>query len=140
MSVLATVVMIENRSFVTAIRVVQIRMVFSLPSLPQDEVFFYGKHFIFFPQHKVYDNGVQVITTALGIDMFILHRHFRNNNQQMGDIYPLTAIWEPVDIVPIFGEWMDQHINCNNLLEIPTSFYLNNFRDQETFHSILTYQ
>ena len=132
--------MIEDQLFVTAVRVVQICMVFSSPSLPQDEVFFYGEHFIFSPQHKVYDNGVQVITTAPGINMFILHRHFRNNNQWMGDIYPLTAIREPVDIVPIFGEWMDQHIDCNNSLEIPTSFYLNNFGDKETFHSILTYQ
>ena len=88
MNVLATVVMIENQSFVTAIRVVQIHMVFSSPSLPQDEVFFYGEHFIFSPQHKVYNNGVQVVTTAPGINMFILHRHFRNNNQQIGIFTP----------------------------------------------------
>ena len=124
MSTLATVVMIENQLFVTAIRVTQIHMVFSSPNLPQDEVFLDGEHFIFPPQHKVYNSSVQVITTAAGINMFILHRHFRNNHQCMGDIYPPTAIQDPVNITPIFGEQMDQHIECNNLLDILTRMNL----------------
>ena len=54
----------------------------------------------------------------------------------MGDIYPLTAIWRPIDLAPIFGSLMDQCLSCNNSLVIATTFYLNNFGDKETF---LTY-
>ena len=103
-------------------------------------VFFYGKHFTFSPQHKAYNNDVEVVTTALGINMFILHWHFRSNGQCMGNIYPLSSIQEPVELIPIFGQQMDQNISYNNSLDLPTSFYLNNFWDKETFHSILTYQ
>ena len=58
----------------------------------------------------------------------------------MGDIFPLTSIREIVELVLHFGTKMDQNINYNNSLEIVNDFYLNNFSDKESFHSILTYQ
>jgi hypothetical protein len=58
----------------------------------------------------------------------------------MGDIMQLTDIREVVELVPRFGARMDEQLNCDNSLDIPESFYLNNFADKETFHAILTYQ
>lgn len=120
---------------------VQIRIIFSIPSLQGNQVYFYGDAFRFSPRHKTYENNAEVVTTAPGIDMFLLHRHFRAGNvKHMGDIYPITSIREIVDLAPVFGRQMDKHMDCNNSFNVPTSFYLNNFSDKETFHSILTYQ
>ena len=58
----------------------------------------------------------------------------------MGDIVRLTDIREVVELVPRFGAKMDDRLNENNSLDLPDSFYLNNFADKETFHAILSYQ
>lgn len=118
----------------------QIRLIFSIPSLPEEQVYFYGDAFKFSTNHKIYEGDTAVVTTAPGIDMFILHRHLRTGNAHMGDIYPITAIREVVDLAPVFGKQMDKRMDCNSSFNIPTSFYLNNHSDKETFHSILTYQ
>ena len=73
------------------------------------------------------------------INMFVLIRHLRSNGSHIGDIFRLTDIMEIVELVLQFGAKMDNHITCNNSLEIPDTFYLN-FADKENFHAILSYQ
>ena len=121
-STLATVVMIENWLFVNSCQSCPNSYgVFLTQSATGWGLLLWWTLYIFPSAQGIY-NSVQVITTAPGIDMFILCRHSRNNNQQMGDIYPLTAIQEPVNIVPIFGEQMDQCTDYNNSLDIPTKY------------------
>ena len=117
----------------------QVHTIFSVSVVHRDEVHFYGDHFQFSLWYKVFDNGVEVATPAPDINMFVL-RHLRASGQYMCDIYPLTTIWELVNLAPIFRQAMSQCLSCNNSLEIPTTFYLNSFGDKETFHSILMYQ
>ena len=72
--------------------------------------------------------------------MFLLHQHMRSGGEHMGDIIKLTDIGEIVKLVPHFGARMDDALDCNNSLDLPNGFYLNNFADKDTFHAILTYQ
>jgi hypothetical protein len=58
----------------------------------------------------------------------------------MGDIVPLTDVREVVELVPRYGQHMDNGFNSNTSLELADSFYINNFADKETFHAILSYQ
>lgn len=53
---------------------------------------------------------------------------------RMGDVVAMSDVLHPVDIIPVFGAVMDRRINCNNSLELPDTFYLNNFSDKEMHH------
>lgn len=64
----------------------------------------------------------------------------RANGTRLGDIFKLTDIREIIELVPRFGERMPDGLDCNNSLELMKSFYINNFSDKETFHTILSYQ
>jgi hypothetical protein len=72
--------------------------------------------------------------------MFMLNHHLRASGGQMGDIICLTDIHKIIKLVPQFGMKMDQQLNCDNSLEIPDTFNVNNFSDKEAFHTILSYQ
>ena len=63
----------------------------------------------------------------------------RSNRQRMGDIMELTDVREVVELVPWFRAKMDDALNKDNSLNLPDSFYLNNFAGKETFHAILSY-
>ncbi|KIM83716.1 hypothetical protein PILCRDRAFT_88067 [Piloderma croceum F 1598] len=125
-------------------RIVQVRIIFTpMPSRPTNDlppVYVYGQFFKFSTSHRESLDGVDVFKPALHIDMFLLHRHMRSNGQHMGDIVQLTNIREVVELVPWFGAKMDDGLNENNSLDLPDSFFLNNFADKETFHAILSYQ
>ena len=96
--------------------------------------------FKFHPSHMEHVRNMDVFTPAPYINMFVLIHHLRANGSRMGDIFCLTDIMEIVELVPWFGARMDHQINCDNSLEIPDTFYLNNFADKENFHAILSYQ
>jgi hypothetical protein len=110
------------------------------PGNSNPPIYIYGDFFKFSSLHQEAVDGVDVFKPAPSIDMFLLHRHLRSNRSRMGDIMQLTDIREVVELVPRFGARMDEQLNCDNSLDIPESFYLNNFADKETFHAILTYQ
>lgn len=103
-------------------------------------IYFYGEFFKFSPLYRETVEGVSVFVPRPGIDMFVLEHHNRNNGTRMGDVFPLTAVRELVELAPHFGLKMDTSWNCNNSLNVPTHFYMNNFADKETFHAILSYQ
>lgn len=127
----------------TGIKVMQIRLIFTpvLPSL-SGHVFLYGEFFKFSHLHQETINGSKVFKPAPHIDMFLVERHNRSggNRIRMGDIVRLTDVREVVELVPRYGQRMDDRFNSNTSLELADSFYLNNFADKETFHAILSYQ
>jgi hypothetical protein len=103
-------------------------------------IYLYTKYFKFSGLHKVVVDGVDVFAPAPNIDMFLLHRHLRANSMRMGDIIRLTDVCKVVELVPRFSARMDHAVDCDNCPETSDSFYLNNFADKETFHTILSYQ
>ena len=108
-------------------------------STPQS-IYLYTEYFKFSTSHKETVDGTDVFVPAPDINMFLLHCHLQANSTQMGDIVKLTDVRKIVELVPRFGAHMDDDLNCDNSLELPDSFYLNNFADKETFHTILSYQ
>jgi len=130
-------------SFWTGIRVMQIRLIFSpISPTSKGQIFLYGEFIKFSHSHWEDINGVTVFKPAPYLDMFLLHRHNRSGGSciQMGDVVPLTDICEVVGLVPQYGSTMDSRLNTNTSLELAENFYLNNFADKETFHTILSYQ
>ena len=125
----------------------QVQLIFS-PVYPQyvagdnskPPIYFYGESFKFSTLHQEDVDGTDVFKPAPYIDMFLLNRHIWSNGWCMGDIIKLMDIREIVELVPRFGTRMDDGLNCDNSLNLPNSFYLNNFSDKDTFHTILTYQ
>lgn len=104
------------------------------------DIYIYSESFKFSSAHREVVDGNEVFMPAPNIDMFVLQRHFRSDGTRMGDIYSLTDIREIVKLVPKFGAKMQDGLDCNNSLELVDTFYLNNFADKETFHTILGYQ
>ena len=64
----------------------------------------------------------------------------RNGNTPMCDVIPLMGVREIVQLVPVFGAKMDTQFNSNTSLDLMQEFYLNNFANKNTFHTILSYQ
>ena len=81
-------------------------MIFQLANLPLCTgdclVYFYGELFKFLSAHKETIGELNVFTPCLGIDMFILEHHKHLNGARMGDIFPLMAVWEIMELVPQF--------------------------------------
>jgi hypothetical protein len=130
-------------SVLEAHKVVQVRLIFSpITSVTsvKPPIYFYREAFKFSSLYRTDVDGVDMFAPAPHVDMFVLNCHLRSNGSQMGDIFQLTDIREVVELVPQFGSKVDNQLNCNNLLDIPDTFYLNNFTGKDNFHAILSYQ
>lgn len=127
-------------------KVVQICIIFSPVMLndspdKQPDLFFYGECFKFSSQYRdVTVDGRVICTPKPSIDMFVVDCHMCANGSCMEDIFKLTDIWEIVELVSCFGKSMPDGWNSNNSLELARTFYINNFSNKETFHTILSYQ
>lgn len=90
---------------------------------------------------KFDDNGT--LLEESNIDMYLLRRLYRSQilpngeRMRMGDVVAMSDVLHPVDIIPVYGAVMDRHITCNNSLELPDMFYLNNFSDKEMHHHLI---
>ncbi|KII84503.1 hypothetical protein PLICRDRAFT_117735 [Plicaturopsis crispa FD-325 SS-3] len=78
------------------------------------------------------------------VDMYLLQRHCRSTalpsgeKVRMGEVIPIQAVTQPVELVPVYGQKLDSQWTSNTSLELPTNFYLNNFDDKDFYHRILT--
>ncbi|KZP15179.1 hypothetical protein FIBSPDRAFT_750832 [Athelia psychrophila] len=125
--------------------VVQIRIIFQPMRAPAaadpSAIYFYGESFVFSSANKdVNEAGQEVFVPEVGIDMFVVNRHLRNDGTRVGDIFKLVDICEFVELVPKYGRTMPAHINSDNSLELMHSYYINHFASKETYHAILSYQ
>ena len=127
----------------TGIKIMQVQLIFT-PILPShnSHIFLYGEFLKFLHLHQENVDGSKVFKPAPHTDMLLVQQHNRSdgNHIQMGDIVPLTDMCEVVELVPWYGQHMDNGFNSNTSLELADSFYINNFTDKETFHTILSYQ
>jgi hypothetical protein len=106
----------------------------------QLQIFLYTQLFKFSSAHKADIDSADIFALAPDINMFLLHHHLRSNGTHMGDIAHLIDVRETVELVPWYSMKMDRHLNSDTSLELTDSFYMNNFTDKETFHTILSYQ
>ncbi|EGN98515.1 hypothetical protein SERLA73DRAFT_74717 [Serpula lacrymans var. lacrymans S7.3] len=103
-------------------------------------VFVYAESFEFAGLHRD-TNGT--ILQEPDVQMFLLQRGYRPTNPsgktvKAGGIYQLDAVFIPVDIIPVFRKVMDRRLNATNCHELPTTFYLNNFSDKETYNTFMS--
>jgi len=125
------------------VQAAQVQIIFQLiyhPARMQSPPLVYVQTFTF----AGWRNQDGVLLEEPNVDMYLLKWHFRSapshvhERVQMGDVIPLTDILYPVDIIPVFGQNRDRHINSSNALEICNSFYLNNFLSKDLYHVLLS--
>ena len=71
--------------------------------------------------------------TDAGTNMYRLKRDLRNDITRKGIIAPLTRIWRPVELIPVFGERCNVEWTCDTAVEEASEFYLNSFPDKATY-------
>jgi hypothetical protein len=122
----------------------QVRIIFQ-PIFPiqntKAPILLYGQYFQYSNRYVEHGPNDELIPyPEPGIDMFLVTRHFRSNQERMGDIVHLQSVRRLVQLVPKFGRYADPTLTKDNSAEICTEYYINNFDDKETFHAILSYQ
>ena len=65
--------------------------------------------------------------------MYKFVRDFRSNGERKGLVVPLTEIWRPVELIPVFGTRCDPEWTCHTAAERSKEFYLNCFSDKATY-------
>lgn len=66
------------------------------------------------------------------LKMFHIERDLRGGRRRFG-IVPLSLVALSVQLIPDFGEYAKEDVNCDNSLEIYDHFFLNNFSDDLSF-------
>ena len=65
--------------------------------------------------------------------MYILRRAYRSNGSPMGAIVPLYHLWQPIQLIPRFGEKADPALTSRTSFATSRDFYLNHYFDKEDF-------
>ena len=129
--------------YLIAVQVAQVWIIFQPiyhPACTQSSLLVYVQTFTF----AGWRNQDGVLLEEPNVDMYLLKWHFcsapshAHEQVWMGDVILLTDILYPVDIIPVFGQNRDCHINSSNALEICNSFYLNNFSSKDLYHMLLS--
>lgn len=106
-------------------------------------VLIYVQYFAFAPKtstqalaksHRNADSPSKL--TEPGINMYRLQRHKRSDGSIKGDIFPVSTIWQAVQLVPEFGKKADRRLTTNNVMDRPQYWYLNSFSDKEIYKSV----
>ena len=70
-----------------------------------------------------------------GTNMYRLKREIYNG-QRKGFVVPLTCIWRPVELTPLFGSRCDANWTSDSAVEESVEFYLNCYASLEDFIEI----
>ncbi|KAG1877527.1 hypothetical protein F4604DRAFT_1580762, partial [Suillus subluteus] len=105
-----------------------------------NQPFLYVEFFNFSHSSFTTTDDIHFVTPAPVTDMFLVQRCIRSNRDPSGDIVPLSSVHQVIELIPKFGREVPLSMNCNNSLQLAREFYVNNFADKETFHTILSYQ
>ena len=65
--------------------------------------------------------------TDSGTNMYRYVRALRGNKARAGQIFPLTHLYLPVEVVPVFGERCSPDWTCDSAIESAKEFRLNCF-------------
>ena len=61
------------------------------------------------------------------IDACRFKRIFRSDNKRKGLIIPLTQIWRPIQLIPVFGKACNVNWTCDNAVEQASTFIVDNY-------------
>jgi hypothetical protein len=105
---------------------------------PDPEHLAYVQYFMYahFTQHG--RSGTPIPLADKALNMYEVKRsNPRVGGVPKGDIVPLSSFWQPIQLVPKFhGAEADRSLNCNNVLEKSTSFYVNSFSDNQIYQTV----
>ncbi|KAG1838713.1 hypothetical protein DFJ58DRAFT_668180 [Suillus subalutaceus] len=62
----------------------------------------------------------------------------QHGKHRCGGVVPLTSATHTVELIPEYGEKMDEKISSAVCLESYDRFFLNNFADKESYHTLST--
>lgn len=112
----------------------QVRLIFQ-PAYRKGEADFHYAYVEYFDFTSRDSNGVP--KTEADYDMFLVKRaRPRSNNVPKGDVILLSDLWQPVELVPKFGNEADRLLTPRNVLTKPNAWYLNNFWNKHCYQTI----
>lgn len=62
----------------------------------------------------------------------------QHGKHRCGGVVPLTSVTHAVELIPEYGEKVDEKISSAICLESYDRFFLNNFADKESYHTLST--
>jgi hypothetical protein len=100
----------------------------------------YVQHFTYsyFTQQGRSKSGTPLPQVNKALNMYEVRRsNPRTGGIPKGDIVPLSTFWQPIQLIPKFnGAEADRLLNCDNVLEKITSFYVNSFSDNQVYQTV----
>ena len=73
------------------------------------------------------------VKADVNTQMYKFVRDFRSNGERKGLVVPLTDVWRPVELIPVFGTRCNPEWTCYTAVERSKEFYLNCFSDKATY-------
>lgn len=67
--------------------------------------------------------------------MFRVNRVVRRGRRK-GEILPLTAIWRPIEVIPVFGRHCPANWTALSAVEEADDFYVNCFSDKDVYQTV----
>jgi hypothetical protein len=92
--------------------------------------------------HFTHQGRSKSVTPVPHVDEALNMYEVRRSNPRVGgipkgDIVPLSSFWQPIQLIPKFnGAEADRSLNCNNVLERSTVFYVNSFSDNQIYQTV----
>lgn len=121
--------------------VVQIRLIFRPvnngdgiyggPTLAYVEYFKHGPRTL-----SLQENGEKHHVPDDDIEMFRVIRKFGRDEKRIGGVIPLTDIWRPIQLIPVFGKKCPVTWDSDNAVELSKEFFVNSFWDKETYQAV----
>jgi hypothetical protein len=107
-------------------------------TIPNPEYLAYVQHFTY--SHVTHEgwSGTPIPQVNQALNMYEVRRsNPPAGGVAKGDIIPLTSFWQPIQLIPKFtGAEADRSLDCNNVLEKSTAFYVNSFSDNQIYQTV----
>ncbi|KAG1855180.1 hypothetical protein DFJ58DRAFT_716259 [Suillus subalutaceus] len=107
-------------------RVAQVRLIFQ-PNLPRASNLIQYYHFVASPNDHP-ELAIWTVKRSYVEDQHGKHR--------CGGVVPLTSVTHTVELIPEYCEKIDEKISLTICLESYDCFFLNNFADKESYHTV----
>lgn len=94
-------------------------------------------HFLTYVQHfHVTPPPAGHMTDAAATGLHTLKCAMRNNEEQIGDVLPLSHIRSPVHLIPCFGKTANPRITTHTSYELYSKFWLNRYWNTQIYYCL----